>query len=156
MSDFRPAQRLELECKAVPGLHVLFLAALLLSLCCLVLLPWSLLMVMSLFMLTAGLAWRCWRRRCELGAPAVTLLWDAEGRWWWRQAGEETELKLCGDSYLSSRMVILGFSHPDTGRQRSLILFPTSVGPALFRRLRVRLMIEGGRGVMNGSGNWTE
>lgn len=156
MSDHRTSQRLEFECTVVPGLRALFLIALLFSLCCIVLLPLPLLLVMPLFMLTAGLAWRCWRKRCELGAPAVTLLWDPEGRWWWLQAGEETELKLCGDSYFASGMVILNFSIPDSGRQRSMVLFPASVGPALFRRLRVRLMLEGGRSVTNGSDNLAE
>ncbi len=156
MSDFRPAQRLELECTSVPGLRALFLAALLFSLGCILLLPLPLLPVLMLLLWTTGLAWRCWWRRCELGDDNVVLLWDAEGRWWWWQAGEETELKLCGDSYLSSGMVILGFSHLDTGRRCSLVLFPASVGPALFRRLRVRLMIEGGQRVTNGSGSLAE
>lgn len=154
MSAVKPAQRLELECGAVTGLRVQFAVVVLLSLCCILLLSLPLSVVLLLLMANVVLAWRCWRKRCELGASSVTLVWDAEGRWWWSQDGEETVLDLCGDSYRSTGMTILNFTHPDTQRRRSLIIFPASVGSVRYRRLSVRLLLEGGESVRVGHRNF--
>lgn len=153
MSGNPVTQRLELECGAVMGLRALYFVALLGTTCCIALLPLALPLRFLLFAVTALMAWYGWRQRCELGGEAVTLLWDTEGRWWWRQGGVETELTLCADSYLSSGIVILNFRHPETRVRRSLLLFPGAVGSVLFRRLRVRLALEGGRKIRPGGEN---
>lgn len=145
MSARKYAQRLHLECSTVMRLRLLFVSAVLLSLLCTAVLPLSLLLKFLVLLLITLVALHCWRRRCELGAGTVTLTWDADSRWWWSQGGEETELALCGDSYLSTGMVILNFLNPASGRRRSLVLFPASVGCAVFRRLTVRLMLDGGQ-----------
>lgn len=134
--------RLDLECRAVARLRTLYILALLGAVSCIVLLPLSLSVLCVLIAVTAGMAVHCWRQRCELGGKVVALLWDREGRWWWKQAGEETELLLSPDSYLSPGMVILNFTHPETGHRRSLVLLPVSVGPERYRRLCVQLMLE--------------
>lgn len=153
MSDNHSAQRLELVCTAVPWLRALYLSVSLLSFCCIALLPLPLTVVFLLLTVTAGVAWRCWRQRCELGGMGGTVIWDPEGLWWWLQGGEETALFLSGDTYHSTGMVILNFYHPDTGRRHSLVLFPASVGSACFRRLSVRLSLEGGQSVRSGFEN---
>jgi hypothetical protein len=89
------------------------------------------------------LATRSWYSRCELGGETVHLLWDGEGRWWWRQEEEENEMQLYGDSYLSPAMIVLNLREAQRGRVRSLVLFPSCIGEALFRRLAVRLKLEG-------------
>ncbi len=147
MSARKPAQRLQLECSTVMKLRLIFSSAVFLSLLCVTALPLPLSPRFFMLLLIITLAWRCWRRRCELGASAVTLTWDADSRWWWSQGGEETELALSGDSYLSTGMVILNFQHPVSGRRRSLVLLSASVGAQAFRRLRVRLMLEGGQNI---------
>lgn len=146
MSANRSLQRLELVCTPVTLLRVLFLSAIFFSMGCLAALPLPPPATFLMLALTGIVAWFCWSRRCELGAGPVTLVWDAEGRWWWR-GEDETELLLCGDSYLSPRMIILNLAHPDTRRRRSLVLFPASVGEVCFRRLSVRLLLEGGESV---------
>lgn len=135
-------QRLELKCRAVARLRTLYILALVGAISCIVTLPLPLPVLSLLIAMTAVSVVRCWRQRCELGGDVVTLLWDTEGRWWWKQAGEETALNLCPDSYLSSGMVILNFTHPETGHRRSLLVLPFSVRPESFRRLRVQLMLE--------------
>lgn len=119
-------------------------------------LPLTLPVVFMLLIVVVMLAWNCWRQRCELGGEHITLIWDAEGRWWWQQDKDEAELVLCGDSYLSFGMVILNFYHPDSGMRRSLVLFPASVGPVRFRRLRVRLLLEGRQSVRCKGENFPE
>lgn len=146
-------QRLELECRAVARLRTLYILALMGAFGCITSLPLSLPWLSLLLALVTGGAWHCWRQRCELGGVVVSLLWDAEGRWWWRQAGDERELRLRADSFLSSEMIILNFTHHETDCRHSVLLFPFSVGPAVFRRLRARLMLEGRRGFRSGSDN---
>lgn len=147
-------QRLELECSALTWLRALFISVVLLSLWCILLLPLALPLVLLLLSFTIAVAWRCWRQRCELGAEPVRLVWDAEGRWRWFQKGEEAELALCGDSYLSSAVVILNFTYPETRHRRSLVLSSASVGADRFRRLRVRLLLDGARSVRGGHENF--
>lgn len=146
------APRLQLECSNVGKLRLLFASTVVLSQLCLATLPLSLSLKSLLLLLITVLAWRCWSRRCELGADPVTLIWDAENRWWWSQGGEERELVLCGDSYLSTGMVILNFSAPTSRIRRSLVLFPASVGAMNFRRLTVRLRLEGRQSVKEKNG----
>ena len=85
MSARKPAQRLQFECSSSRKLRLLFSSAVFLSLLCVTALPLPLSSRFFLILLIITLAGRCWRRRCELGASAVTLSWDADSRWWWSQ-----------------------------------------------------------------------
>lgn len=154
MSGRKYAQRLQFECRPVTRLRLLFISSALLSELCVVVVPLSPLLKFSALLLIAAFAMGCWRNRCELGARAVTLTWDTDSRWWWAQKGEETELALCGDSYLSTGMVILNFRNPVSGRRQSLVLVPAAVGADVFRRLRVRLKLEGGPSVAEYPGHF--
>ena len=153
MARTSPTRRLELACAPLPGLRLLYVVMVLCALGCLALLPlplWQLLLLQGMIVL---LGWHCWRQRGELGGPGTSVIWDAEGQWWWLQSGEETPLVLAADSYLSTAMVILNFIEPGFRRRRSLLLFPASVGRDRFRRLRVRLLLEGGLSVRSGREN---
>jgi len=150
VSSRKSVQRLQIECHHNPLLRALFLAFTLLAAACLCILPLSWPLTGFSLLLLLSLAWRTWRLRCELDGERVSLLWDAEGRWWWCQGSEETELLLAGDSYLSSWMIVLNLRDPATARGYSMLLFPTSIGADRFRRLTVRLRLEGRVSVQGG------
>lgn len=143
MSSKGSAQRLQIECHHNALLRALFVTCMALAGVCLLLVPLSWPLLGFSLLLLLSLALRSWSSRCELGGERVSLLWDAEGRWWWCQGSEETELLLAGDSYLSSWMIVLNLRDPATARGHSMLLFPSSIGADLFRRLTVRLRLEG-------------
>ena len=143
MSTRKYAKRLQVECTGLMAVRIGFIATIFLSLHSVAVLPLPLLLRLLLMLTVVLFARRCWLGRCELGAPPVTLTWDADDRWWWRQAGRETEMRLCGDSYLSTGLILLNFRYIDSRVSRSLVLFPAAVGIRLFRRLRVRLRLSG-------------
>lgn len=147
MSARKTAPRLQLECSAVAKLRYLVVFVFVLSLLCIGILPVPLSLKALLLSVIAALYSHVRFGRCELSGMAVTLIWDAESRWWWLQQDIETELQLCADSYLSASMAILNFRHPVSGRRRSMVVFPSSVGAAGYRRLSVRLTLEGRQGV---------
>lgn len=143
MSSKGSAQRLQIECQHSPTLRLLFAGCIVLGVISLFLvsLPWPLtgFVLLLLFLL----ALRTWKSRCELGGAKVSLLWDGEGRWWWQQGGDEYELHLAGDTYLARWLIVLNLYDPQTKRGFSLLLLPGTTGEALYRRLSVRLRLEG-------------
>lgn len=149
MSSKGSAQRLLIDCHHQQILRALFVSCTVAASACLLAVPLSWSLTVILLLLLYLLALRTWRARCELGGENVSLLWDAEGRWWWRQSGEEIELLLAGESYLSTWLIVLNLRHPLTGKGYELILCPAGSRKELFRRLTVRLRLEG-RGVTAG------
>ncbi len=143
MSSKGSEPRLQIECGHQRVLRTLFLSCVIMGSVCLLAVPLSWPLTGFSLSLLYGAAWHVWRTRCELGGAVASVLWDGEGRWWWYAGGEETELLLCGDSYLSTWLIVLNLRHPVTGRSRSLLLFPSGVRGDLFRRLTVRLRLEG-------------
>ncbi len=108
--------------------------------------PWATLVSVAVLI---SLLWQ-WRRRPELAGPPVALLWDRQGRWYWRLGEEERELRLLGDTYVTPWLVVLNFTAIDDDsrfrwlpRRESLLLWPDSIDPERLRRLRVRLRIDG-------------
>ncbi|MCB1874538.1 MAG: hypothetical protein KDH88_01030 [Chromatiales bacterium] len=87
------------------------------------------------------------RKHARLLHPAslVGLVWDAGGEWILRRRdGQEFKACLLGDSLLTARLVILNFSR-SRWRRVSLVIPPDRLDKESFRRLRVRLRIEGGK-----------
>jgi hypothetical protein len=136
-------QRLQIECRHNQRLRVLYICCILIAGICLLVVPLSGPLRGFSLVLLFLFALRSWNARGELGGEKVSLLWDGEGRWWWRQNGKETELVLSGDSYLSTWMIVLNLHDPVTGGGNALLLFPVDLGDGLFRRLSVRLRLEG-------------
>jgi len=124
-------------------LQALVITLFLLSAISLLIVPLSRPLTGFSLLLLCTIAWRTWSLRCELGGERVMLVWDGEGRWWWRQNHVERELNLAGDSYLSSWLIVLNLYEPLTKRGYSMLLFPSSLGAERFRRLTVRLRLEG-------------
>lgn len=153
MSSKGSAGRLQIECRHNPTLSTLFVGCILLAAACLLNVSLSWPLTGFALLLLFSLAWRTWSSRCELGGARVTLLWDGEGRWWWQQGGEECELHLAGDSYLSSWLIVLNLVDASTKRGHAMLLFPSSTGRALFRRLSVRLRLEGRASILGRPGH---
>jgi hypothetical protein len=85
--------------------------------------------------------WHVWQQRAELGGSPVQLVWDGEQQWWWSQQGREQAVELQGDSYLTSRLVVLNFLVVESGRRSAVVLTPAALGEEMFRRMRVRFQI---------------
>ncbi len=96
-------------------------------------------LALSLFAV-AAVAWT-WHKRPELGGRPVWLEWDREGQWFWHEGGRDRPVDLLGDTYLSAALVILNF-RAARGR-RSVVIPRDALDPVTFRRLKVRLRIEG-------------
>lgn len=72
----------------------------------------------------------------------VQLVWEEDGRWTLTTGnGEDIEARLLPGSYVHPWLVILNFACGR--RKRSAVLFPDALDPDTFRRLLVRLKIEG-------------
>lgn len=143
MSSKGSAQRLQIECHNNLRLQVLYFITNFVAAICLLISPLSWSLTLFSLLLLLSMAWRTWFTRCELGGECVSLLWDGEGRWWWQQGDNEREMLLDGSSYLSTWMIILNLRKPANKRVCSILLFPSVTGDELFRRLTVRLKLEG-------------
>lgn len=143
MSSKGSAQRLQIECHNNLRLQALYFITNIIAAICLLISPLSSSLTLFSLLLLLSMAWRTWFARCELGGERVSLLWDSEGRWWWQQGGSEREMLLDGSSYLSTWMIILNLREPAKKRVCSILLFPSVTGDELFRRLTVRLKLEG-------------
>jgi hypothetical protein len=150
MSMRKRARRLQLDYLPSRALQGLYSFAIALSLVSIAVLPLPLFQRLILGLPIVLLARRCWFRRCELGGPALTLIWDTDGHWWWQQQGSEVKLQLRPDTYLATGMAILNFHDLDAGAERSLVVLPACVGARAFRHLSVRLRLEGRRSVRTG------
>ncbi len=84
------------------------------------------------------------------GAAIVCVQWRADGVWLLRRRdGGEQEAVLMADSYAHPWLTVLNF----TGEWRcSVVLLPDSIDPEVFRRLRVRLRLEGTAATGSGPG----
>lgn len=103
-------------------------------------LPWY---ACAAFSALCLVGWRVsWRRRAELAGPPLALLWDRDGNWFWVQESAWRRVELLGDSYLSPGLVVLVFRQ-SRWRRRHVVLFRDSLDTVTFRRLKVRLKIEG-------------
>ncbi|MCW8840987.1 MAG: hypothetical protein OQL05_12110 [Gammaproteobacteria bacterium] len=143
MSSKGYATPLRIEVAANRLLRRLYLAFVVLTLSVLPGLPLSLYVTLPGAALFLWMARRQWRLRPELGGEPVSLVWDAEQRWWWSQGARTVELQLLGDSYLSAVLVALNFRPPESRRRRSLLLTPVGIGEENFRRLQVRFRLTG-------------
>ncbi|MGM0595108.1 MAG: protein YgfX [Pseudomonadota bacterium] len=95
---------------------------------------------LPLFLWLARREWLC---RAELAGAPITLLWDVEQCWWAERDGEGRPLQLQGESFLSPVLVVLRFRRLPGRRRDAVVLTPGAVGEASFRRLLVRLRLEG-------------
>ena len=102
-------------------------------------LPFPLRILFSLIAVAATA--RTWQKRPELGGPPVWVEWNREGEWYWHEAGYAMPADLLGDTYLNAGLVILNFR--TEGGHRSLVLPRDALDTVTFRRLKVRLRIEG-------------
>lgn len=90
-----------------------------------------------------ALSWGWLRRHPAFGfgPRALTqLIWQPGSGWRLRDAaGREQAARLQGDSYVTSRLIVLNFRGED-GRRRSRALLGDELPPDALRRLRARLM----------------
>ncbi|HEU4601496.1 MAG TPA: hypothetical protein VFS24_05995 [Steroidobacteraceae bacterium] len=92
--------------------------------------------------------WLTFRRAGWLRGPAslCSIIWDADGRWFLSRSGQRWEASLRGDSYVSSRALLLRWDAVDANLPRnSMLLTRADLGLVDFRRLVVRLRIDGAR-----------
>ena len=74
----------------------------------------------------------------------ATLVWKADGDWVIETVdGKTCEAQLQPSSYLHLWLVVLNFRSEKSRRLRSIIVFPDALDVEIFRKLRVRLGIEG-------------
>lgn len=74
----------------------------------------------------------------------ATLVWKADGDWVIETVdGKTCEAQLQPSSYLHLWLVVLNFRSEESRRLRSIIIFPDTLDVEIFRKLRVRLGIEG-------------
>ncbi len=107
-------------------------------------LPWV--SWLGLALAAAGLCMPILRRHAWLSSPAavVALSWESDGRWLLTRAdGSQCEAWLQGDSLSHARLVVLNFRRPGRLWPVSVLLTPGRVGRQAFRRLRVRLKLDG-------------
>ncbi len=141
MSSKGYATPLRLEVSSNPLLRRLYLIMALAATIAMISLP---LPFIARLIGVAGLlyaVWRVWKQRAELGGSQVQLVWDGEQQWWWSQQGRERVAQLQGDSYLTSRLVVLNFLFTESGRRSAVVLTPAALGEESFRRMRVRFQI---------------
>lgn len=84
----------------------------------------------------------------QAGAPRAgniaTLVWKADGDWVIETVGGKIcEAQLQPSSYLHLWLVVLNFRLDESRRTRSVIFFPDALDTEVFRKLRVRLGVDG-------------
>lgn len=90
--------------------------------------------------------WLLFRRAGWLrGAASLdSIIWDADGRWFLSRSGQSWEARLHGDSYVSSRALLLRWDAVDANLPSiRMLLTRADLGSVDFRRLIVRLRIDG-------------
>lgn len=98
----------------------------------------------------ASMAWGIRRHALRLDRNAIVrLVWDADDAWLLvTAAGRELAAVLMTSSYVHPWLAVLNFQTEGTGvrrlwRRRSVVLLPDALDAESFRRLRVRLRIDG-------------
>ncbi len=86
----------------------------------------------------------------QAGVPRAgniaTLVWKADGDWVIETVeGKSFDAQLQPSSYVHPWLVVLNFRLEKSRRLRSIVIFPDTLDVGVFRELRVRLGIEGGR-----------
>lgn len=99
--------------------------------------PWLAVAVAALVLLS----W--YRSRAE---PALTLLAHAEGQWTLFEADRVSEAVCAGAPFVQPWLIILPLRIGGRRRVRRIAVFPDMLPAREFRRLRVRLATEHGRG----------
>ncbi len=105
---------------------------------------WVLKLVLSLVLLGDGR--RQWRRHVWFQHPAALkeLIWKEDGRWVAPGEGTAEDLELTlKQSFVHPWLVVLNFA-AGHWRTHSVVILPDALAPETFRRLRVRLRMEGG------------
>ena len=97
--------------------------------------PWLITIVAFVLLLSLH------RSRAE---PAITLLWDSDGRWTIFENGGETTVTLAEPAFIQPWLVILPLRVDTQPCVRCVAVLPDMVPAQEFRRLRVRL--RSGRG----------
>jgi hypothetical protein len=102
--------------------------------------PWAALLLSGAVAAEGGRVFRL--RILMAGGAAVTgLLWRADGAWLVRtRDGREREARLLPGAYVHPLLTVLRLA---AERPVSVVLFPDSLECDAFRRLRVRLGLEG-------------
>jgi hypothetical protein len=71
-------------------------------------------------------------------------VWDADGRWFLSRADKTWEATLRGSSWLNGRAMVLQWDAVDGNEPRtSMLLAEIDLGAIAFRRLGIRLRIDG-------------
>jgi len=73
----------------------------------------------------------------------TALLWDDLGEWKLFFSSGEEAARLEPDTFVSSWLVVLNFSAASATGRHSVVIFPDSLDRESFRRLRVRLWLDG-------------
>jgi hypothetical protein len=91
---------------------------------------------------------RSYRRAGWIHSPLSlqSAVWDADGRWFLSHAGKTCEARLRGDSWISARALLLRWDVEEGSfRHITVLLTPADLGAVDFRRLVVRLRVDGFR-----------
>jgi hypothetical protein len=91
---------------------------------------------------------RSYRRAGWIHGPRSLqfAVWDADGRWFLSRAGKTWEARLRGDSWVSAHVLLLRWEVEEGSiRRTTVLLTPIDLGPVDFRRLLVRLRVDGMR-----------
>ena len=100
--------------------------------------------VRLVFILFVGLSLLFVYRRFYSANIPKSLVWDEDGIWRLRgQNGTWQEAELLPESYVSPYLVILNLRYLDGRRCPAQVLFYDSLDNESFRRLKVRLRLEG-------------
>ena len=96
-------------------------------------------------------AWMAWQQHvAHFGRPILAF---SDGHWWWRQQGEQCQLRLLNEYYFSSWLIVLIFvrmnSHQLWRKKLPVIILPDSTSADECRQLRVFLRFGLPKSVIN-------
>lgn len=122
------------------------LAGFLLALLSIAVLPlaWPLIVLGHLLLMAAFTY--AWKNHHALSGHPVTVRLDSSGHWQWQQGELGEQVELLGDSFLVPFLVILNFRAGSRRTIRTLLLTTDNIDADTFRRLRVHLNWQEGKG----------
>lgn len=73
-----------------------------------------------------------------------SVVWNADGRWFLSRGSKTWEAKLHADSWINGALMLLRWDAVDGAEPQFSMMFTIAdLGPAVFRRLGIRLRIDG-------------
>ena len=112
----------------------------LLAVLSILLLPWPI--ILRWLLVLAVLAVSVWLSRKKKLYDLI--VWQAGNHWLLKSKNSSTTAELLTESFMTSWLIILLFKVENHGRC-AVLIWPDSVRPDVFRRLRVRLKLEAGK-----------